>query len=148
KVPLQEGKSTTQPRGLHQTARVRHGLGNLEPFLYVGPARRERAQFGMAAGEVETGEHGRQIHVPATLVTSRPIEKGEGLAKTGHGPTIGTLRGARETEVRSRQGLLDAIPTGRGQRDGPLGRGDRLRMQAHDVVIEGKKIRDATQPPW
>ena len=47
-IALAEGQQTDPPRGQHEAARVRHRLGNPQPFVPEEPALSERAQLGMA----------------------------------------------------------------------------------------------------
>ena len=68
-----------------------HLLGNLKPFLGKGTARGEGAQFGMAAGEAATGEHGGQEELTEVLVAQHPLKGRHGLPEAGDRPTIVAL---------------------------------------------------------
>ena len=89
-VALAEGQQTNPPRG-HEAPRVRHRLGNPEPFVPEGPALSEHAQLGMAPGEEGTGEHGGQVGLAETLVAPRPFEGRHGLPEAVNRLTIVAL---------------------------------------------------------
>ena len=90
-VALAEGQQTDPPRGQHEAPGVSHRLGNPQPFFPEGPALGERAQLGMAPGEVGTGEHGGQDDLTEALVAPRPVEGRHGLPEAVDRPTIVAL---------------------------------------------------------
>ena len=110
-------------------------LGNPEPFVPEGPALGERAQFGMAPGEVGTGEHGRQDDLTKVLAARRPVESRHALPEAVDGSTIVALGlvGLAEALVRLR--VQDSLPAGRGECEGALGGGDGLVIRAHEAEI-------------
>ena len=130
-VALAEGQQTDPPRGIHQARGVSNRLGNLEPFFPEGPALGERAQLGMAPGEVGTGEHGGQDDAEA-LAAPRPVEGRHGLPEAVDRPTIVALGLVGVAEVVVRQRVQDDIPAGRGEREGALAGGDGLVMRPHE----------------
>ena len=54
-VALPEGQQTEPVIGQQEARRMRHRLGNLEPFLPQGPALGERPEFGMTLREPSPG---------------------------------------------------------------------------------------------
>ena len=135
-VALAEGQQTDPPRGHHEARGVSHRLGNPEPFFPEGTALGERAQLGMAPGEVGTGGHGGQEDLAEALVAPRPVEGRHGLPEAVDRPTIVALGLVGVAEVLVRQRLQDDIPAGRGEREGALGGGDGLVIRAHEVEME------------
>jgi hypothetical protein len=77
--------------GPHEADGVINRLGNPEPFVPQGPALGERAQFGMAPGEVGTGEHGGEDELTEALVAPRPVEGCYGKPEAVDCPTIVAL---------------------------------------------------------
>ena len=71
------------------------------------------------------------------------VGQGEGLAVMGFGGLALGVRGDAEVQVRQR--VEGAIPAGRGQGEGTLGRGAGLVIVAHEVVMEREKVRDPSQ---
>ena len=110
-------------------------LGNPEPFFPEGPALGERAQLGMAPGEVGTGEHGGQDDLTEALAALRPVEGRHGLPEAVDRPTIVALGLVGEAEALVRQRLQDDLPAGRGEREGALGGGDGLVIRAHEAEM-------------
>ena len=90
-VALAEGQQTEPHEAIHQARGVIHRLGNPEPFVPEGTALGERAQLGMAPGEVGTGDHGGQDDLPEALVAPRPLEGRHGLPEAVDRPTIVAL---------------------------------------------------------
>ena len=76
----------------------------------------------MAHGEVGTGLHGGQDDLPEALMTPRPVEGRHGLPEAVDRPTIVALGLVGCAEVEVRQRVQDDLPTGRGEREGALGR--------------------------
>jgi hypothetical protein len=72
-VTLVEPQETAPPTADHHAGWVIHRLGNLKPFVAEGPALGERAQLGMAPGEVGTGDHGGQDDPAEALVALCPL---------------------------------------------------------------------------
>ena len=72
-------------------AGVINRLGNPEPFVPEGPALSERAQLGMAPGELGTGVHGGQEDLAEALAALRPVEGCHGLPEAVDCPTIVAL---------------------------------------------------------
>ena len=66
-------------------------LGNPQPFFPEGTALSERAQLGMALGEVGTGQHGGQLGLTEALAAPRPVEERRGLLEAVDGPPIVAL---------------------------------------------------------
>jgi hypothetical protein len=56
-VTLPEGHQTESLTGHHEDPRVRHRLGNPQPFFPEDLAFRKRAQLGVAPGEPAAGVH-------------------------------------------------------------------------------------------
>ena len=135
-VALAEGQQTDPPRGKHEARGVRNRLGNPQPFFPEGPALGERAQLGMAPGEVGTGVHGGQDELAEALVAPRPLEGRHGLPEAVDRPTIVALGLVGLAEVLVRQRVQDDIPTGRGEREGALAGGDGLVIRAHVAEME------------
>ena len=123
-----------------------HRLGNPQPFFPKGPALGERAEFGMARGEVGTGEHGGQEDLPEVLAASLPFEGRHALHVAVDRPTIVALGMVGKAEVLVRQRLQDDIPAGRGECDGAVGGGDGLVIRAHEAEMSCQKARDLSQP--
>jgi hypothetical protein len=117
-VALAESQQTDSVIGIHEAPRVSNFLSNPEPFVPKGPALGERAQLGMAPGEVGTGEHGGQDDLTKVLAALHPVESCHALPEAVDGSTIVTLGlvGLAETLVRLR--LQDNLPTGCGKREG------------------------------
>jgi hypothetical protein len=111
-------------------------LGNREPFLPEGPALGERAQLGMARGEVGTGEHGGQVDPADALVAPHTLQDRYGLSEAVDRSTIVALGVVGHAEVLTRQRLQDDIPTHRGERTATLGGGDGLVIRAPLIEME------------
>jgi hypothetical protein len=125
---------------------VSNRLGNPQPFFPKGPALGERAQLGMAPGEVGTGLHGGQDDIPEALVAPRPIEGRHSLPEAVDRLTIVALELVGHAQGLVRQRLQDDIPAGRGEREGTLGGGDGLVIRTHIAEMDGQKTRDLSQP--
>ena len=110
-------------------------LGNPEPFVPEGTALGERAQLGMAPGEVGTGDHGGQDNPAESLVAPRPVEGRHSLPEAVDRLTIIALGPVSEAEVAGSPAPAGRLPAGRGERQGTLGGGDGLVIRAHDVEI-------------
>ena len=89
--PWRRASRPEPPRGKHQAPGVRDCLSNPEPFFPEGPALGERAQLGMAPGEVGTGEHGGQEELTEALVAPHPLQGRYGLPEAVDRPTIVAL---------------------------------------------------------
>jgi hypothetical protein len=105
---------------------VRDRLSNPEPFFPKGPALSERAQLGMARGEVRMGDHGRQEGEAKTLAALRTLEGCYGLRGAVDRSTKVALVIVDRAEEAVRQRPQDDFPTGRGEPEGALGGGDGL----------------------
>ena len=115
---------------------MRNRLGNPQPFFPEGTALGERAQLGMAPGEVGTGGHGGQDELTEALVAPRPVEGRHGLLEAVDRPTIVALGVVGYAEALVRQRLQDDIPAGRGEREGALGGGDGLVIRTPDAEMD------------
>jgi hypothetical protein len=105
-----------------------HCLGNLEPYVPDGPTLGERAEFGMAPGELGGGVRGGKENLTKALVAPHSVEKRHGLHEAVDGPTIVTLSLVDIAERLVRQRVQDGIPTSRGECQGTLGGGNGLVM--------------------
>ena len=99
-VALAEGRADRPLRGPHEARGVSNRLGNPQPFVPKGTALSERAQLGMAPGEVGTGEHGGQDDLTEALVAPRPVEGRHGLPEAVDRPTIVALGVVDDAEAR------------------------------------------------
>jgi len=81
---------------------VRNFLSNPEPFFPKGSALGERAQLGMAPGEVGAGEHGGQENPAEKLVAPCPLQGRYGLPESVDRPPILALGLIDEAEVAVR----------------------------------------------
>src|SRR5262245_43982706 len=96
---------------MHETRGMRHCLGNPEPYVPNGPTLGERAEFGMAPGELGRGIRGRKENLTKALVAPRSVEKRHGLREAVDGPTIVTLSLVDIAEGLVRYRVEDGIPT-------------------------------------
>ena len=120
------------PEGKHQACGVSHRLGNPEPFFPEGSALGERAQLGMAPGEVGTGVHGGQADLTEALVAPRTVEESRGLPEAVDRPTIVALGLVGTAEALVRKRVQGVIPAGCGERQSALAGGDGLVIRVHD----------------
>jgi hypothetical protein len=134
-VALAEGQQTDPVIGIHEAPSVSNFLSNPEPFVPKGPALGERAQLGMAPGEVGTGEHGGQDNLAEALAALRPVEGCHGQPEAVDRPTIVALCLAGLAEALVRERAQDDIPASRSEREGALGGGDGLVIRAHEAEI-------------
>ena len=74
------------------------------------------------------------------------VEGPHGLPETVDRPTIVALGLVGDAEVQVRQQVQDDLPTGRSEREGALGGGDGLVINAHEVEMERESDRDLSQP--
>ena len=135
-VALAKGQQTNPRQGLREAMGVSNRLGNPEPFFPEGMALGERAQLGMAPGEVGTGSHGGQVGLTEALVAPRPLEERSGLPEAVDGPTIVALSQIGRAEALVRQCVQDGLPAGRGECQGALGGGDGLVIRTHEAEME------------
>src|SRR5207248_38900 len=75
-----------------------------------------------------------------------PVEERHGLSEAVDRPAIVALGAVGLAEAHVRQRLLADTPAGRGEREGALGSGEGLVIVAHEVEMEGQKVRDLSQP--
>jgi hypothetical protein len=77
-------------------------LGNPQPFFPEGHALGERAQLGMARGEVGKGLHGGHHNLAEALAALHRVEGRPGLSVAGYRLTIVALDmvGVAKVEVR------------------------------------------------
>src|SRR5207302_10034680 len=97
---------------------------NPDPCFAKGSALGECAELGMAHRKVGTGAYSGQEHLTETLVAPRAVEARDGVPVGVDRPAIVALGLGGSAEVRVRQRVQDAIPTGRGKLQRALGRGD------------------------
>ena len=116
--------------GIHEAPRVINFLSNPEPFFAEGPALDERAQLGMAPGEVGTGEHGGQVDLTKAFAAPNTLEGRDGLPQAVNRPTIVTLGVVRMAKLVVRQRVEDDVPAGRGECEGTLASGNGLVKRA------------------
>ena len=111
-------------------------LGNPQPFFREGAALGERAELGMALGEVGTGDHGGQEDLTEALAARHPVEGHDGLPEAVNRPTIVALGLVGSAEVAVRQRVQDDLPVGRGEREGALSSGDGLVIRTTTAEME------------
>src|SRR5262245_50434854 len=133
-------------KGMHQVPRLSYRLGNPQPFFPDGHTFSERAQLGMAPGEVGTGGHGGQESRAEALVPPRTVEDGYGLPEAVDCLTIVASIQVDSGEVAVRKRAPDDVPTGRGEHQGTLGGGNGLIIRGHDVEMGCQKNRNLSQP--
>ncbi len=112
-----------------------HRLSNPQPFCAEDTALGEHAQLRMALAEKGLGGYGRQQNLAEVLIAPCIAKGRHDLPEAVHGPTIVALGQVGLAEVVGRQHLEDAIPAGRGAREGALGGGHGLVIHAHDVEM-------------
>src|SRR5215470_4767524 len=86
-------------------------LSNPEPFLRQGAALSERAQFGMAPGEIGGMECSGQDIPTEALAAAFPVEERHALLEAVDRPTIVTLEQVDRAERLVRLYVQDGIAT-------------------------------------
>jgi hypothetical protein len=125
---------------------VRHLRGNLESFFAEGSPLGERAQLGMAHGQMGSGMDSGQDSLPKTLAALRPVEGSHRLPDVVDGPTIVALGLVRDPEVEVRQRLEANIPAGGGECQGALGGDTSLVIHPRVAEIDRQGDGDLRQP--
>jgi hypothetical protein len=120
---------------------MRHRLGDPEPFVSEGSARRERALLGMTPGKQSIGLHEviglHDWHGSLTQALAVPhlVEGHHGLLEASDRPTIVALHLVDLAEAHVRQCLQDDLTAGGGERQGTLSGSASLIICAHTAEM-------------